>query len=92
MGTLGQSKNGGQFLANHGGFFSCPWRVQFGQLGLGHNEDANAPEVVATLAGKKITLVSCGWCHTLAVTDNAEVFSWGHGRFGQLGHSELADL
>jgi alpha-tubulin suppressor-like RCC1 family protein len=68
------------------------WFSQFGQLGIGHTEDANAPQAITTLAGKKAALVSCGWRHTVAVTDKAEVYSWGRGVNGQLGHGELNDL
>ncbi len=30
--------------------------------------------------------VSCGFSHTLALTKNGKVFSWGQGKFGALGH------
>ncbi|CAI2178449.1 6656_t:CDS:2 [Funneliformis geosporum] len=36
--------------------------------------------------------VVCGENHCLALTKDGEVYSWGSGRFGQLGHGELTDL
>ncbi|KAM7277916.1 hypothetical protein ACFE04_005050 [Oxalis oulophora] len=42
-----------------------------------------APELV------KITQVSCGEFHTAAVCQNGEVYTWGLGTVGQLGHCSL---
>ncbi|XP_020530423.1 ultraviolet-B receptor UVR8 isoform X2 [Amborella trichopoda] len=42
-----------------------------------------APELV------KITHVSCGEYHTAAISDNGEVYTWGLGSMGQLGHCSL---
>uniref|UniRef100_T1JE11 RCC1-like domain-containing protein n=1 Tax=Strigamia maritima TaxID=126957 RepID=T1JE11_STRMM len=33
----------------------------------------------------KIRRVACGWEHTLAVTDNGELYAWGANNFNQLG-------
>ncbi|KAL6961120.1 HECT-type E3 ubiquitin transferase [Sarracenia purpurea var. burkii] len=42
-----------------------------------------APELV------KITQVSCGEYHTAAISENGEVYTWGLGSMGQLGHCSL---
>ncbi|KAE8695238.1 Regulator of chromosome condensation (RCC1) family protein isoform 3 [Hibiscus syriacus] len=42
-----------------------------------------APELV------KITQVSCGEYHNAAVSQKGEVYTWGLGSMGQLGHSSL---
>lgn len=42
-----------------------------------------APELV------KITQVSCGEYHTAAISENGEVYTWGLGNMGQLGHCSL---
>ncbi|KAG5535226.1 hypothetical protein RHGRI_023116 [Rhododendron griersonianum] len=42
-----------------------------------------APELV------KITHVSCGEYHTAAISDKGEVYTWGLGSMGQLGHCSL---
>ncbi|XP_020272328.1 ultraviolet-B receptor UVR8, partial [Asparagus officinalis] len=42
-----------------------------------------APELV------KITQVSCGEYHTAALSENGEVYTWGLGSMGQLGHCSL---
>jgi len=35
--------------------------------------------------------VSCGWRHTIAVTERENVYSWGRGANGQLGNGETRD-
>ncbi|XP_050228936.1 ultraviolet-B receptor UVR8 [Mercurialis annua] len=42
-----------------------------------------APELV------KITRVSCGEYHTAAISDKGELYTWGLGNMGQLGHTSL---
>ncbi|KAI7981138.1 Dolichyl-diphosphooligosaccharide--protein glycosyltransferase subunit STT3A [Camellia lanceoleosa] len=39
----------------------------------------------------KVVQISCGWRHTLAFTERQNVFSWGRGTNGQLGHGESVD-
>eukprot|EP00927_Polykrikos_kofoidii_P046316 TRINITY_DN40545_c0_g1_i1.p1 TRINITY_DN40545_c0_g1~~TRINITY_DN40545_c0_g1_i1.p1 ORF type:complete len:951 (-),score=122.73 TRINITY_DN40545_c0_g1_i1:278-3130(-) len=43
------------------------------------------PTARAVLGLPKVTMVACGWHHTLALTDSMQVFSFGVGCFGQLG-------
>eukprot|EP00884_Botryococcus_braunii_P013111 jgi/Botrbrau1/21800/Bobra.0190s0025.2 len=74
-----------------GKLYGWGWN-KFGQLGNGTNEDANAPKLITTLESKKAKLISCGWRHTVAVTEDGQVYSWGRGVHGQLGHGELVDL
>ena len=69
-------------------FLGC---AQFGQLGIGSNTDSNAPVPVQGLNTSPVKLLSCGWRHTFAVTQAGDVFSWGRGVNGQLGHNEPKD-
>jgi len=60
-----------------------------GQLGLGDRRPHLLPEQV-TLGGLEdecVSNMSCGCRHTLVVTEEGEVYSWGLGRFGVLGQS-----
>lgn len=41
------------------------------------------------MAQKRIIDITCGENHTLAVTEAREIYSWGAGQFGQLGHGDL---
>ncbi|TRY90880.1 hypothetical protein DNTS_021956 [Danionella cerebrum] len=56
-----------------------------GQLGLGNNGNQQTPCRIATLQGINIVQVACGYAHTLALTDEGLVYSWGANSYGQLG-------
>lgn len=47
------------------------------------------PTSIPALKRKRIIAVACGSFHTLAVNDSGEVYSWGVGEKGQLGHGDL---
>ena len=66
--------------------------LQFGQLGVGDSEDRFEPVPVGALAGQPVKLLSCGWRHTIAVTDKGLVYTWGRGVNGQLGQANPVDL
>ena len=68
------------------------WRAQFGQLGTGDTADTNLPKRVDGLEGSEVVLLSCGWRHTLLGAANGDMYSWGRGVNGQLGHNEQRDL
>lgn len=57
----------------------------YGQLGLGHTSPVTTPTLVVFLQNKKIEGVFCGSEHTLVITNEGEVFSWGLNIKGQLG-------
>ncbi|XP_054807126.1 RCC1 domain-containing protein RUG3, mitochondrial isoform X2 [Prosopis cineraria] len=71
---------------------------EYGQLGRGvtceglqraHIITAYAKFLDETPELVKITKVSCGEYHTAAMSDKGEVYTWGLGNMGQLGHSSL---
>ena len=55
------------------------------QLGLGHRYNQDRPQLVKELLDKEITSAYCGQQHSLVLTKDGEVWSWGLGVFGQLG-------
>ena len=59
-----------------------------GRLGHGDNGWKYVPRAVEALAGKRITQVTCGSYHTAAVSDSGELFTWGGGMYGKLGHGD----
>jgi alpha-tubulin suppressor-like RCC1 family protein len=65
---------------------------KLGQLGHGVLEDCLEPVIVEGLKGKKIINVKCGEMHSIAVGEYGDVFSWGRGREGQLGHGTRDNL
>jgi len=62
-----------------------------GMLGHGENGEENIPRVMEALSSKDICKVACGVTHTIAVTKEGEVFSWGSGYGGKLGQGHLRD-
>lgn len=60
-----------------------------GQLGLGHQADSRQVAPISTLSGVPISSLSSGWGHTLALSEDGVVYSWGANKHGQcgLGHN-----
>ncbi|XP_053987652.1 uncharacterized protein LOC128881032 [Hylaeus volcanicus] len=59
---------------------------QFGQLGLGKIVQCSSPELVTSLAQEIIVDAVAGQYHSVALTADGRVFTWGWGVHGQLGH------
>ncbi|CEO98822.1 hypothetical protein PBRA_006936, partial [Plasmodiophora brassicae] len=59
---------------------------QLGSLDKQHNMRP-LPAVVDTLVSMSVVVISvaCGQYHTAALTDDERVFTWGSGKYGQLG-------
>jgi alpha-tubulin suppressor-like RCC1 family protein len=58
-----------------------------GQLGLGDLKSSNVPLKVDffTREGLVVDYISCGGCHSGAVTRNGSLYMWGEAHWGQLG-------
>uniref|UniRef100_A0A671T747 Alsin-like n=1 Tax=Sinocyclocheilus anshuiensis TaxID=1608454 RepID=A0A671T747_9TELE len=61
---------------------------QEGQLGHGDLLPRPQPVCVKSLKGKEVLRVAAGAHHSLALTAQSQVFSWGCNTSGQLGHME----
>ena len=62
-----------------------------GQLGVGDRADRHAPVRVGgeeAFGQSKVRMVACGNFHTVAVTEEGAVWSWGSGYRGRLGHND----
>lgn len=57
-----------------------------GRLGLNHEDTQFTPQIVAGIHGK-IVDVAAGHDHSLAVTADGKVFTWGSNEHGQLGYA-----
>lgn len=57
-----------------------------GLLGHGSTTTFNVPKKIVALDSVSVVQIHCGGLHTLALTDEGHVYSWGRGEGGQLGH------
>ncbi|KAL4238144.1 hypothetical protein ACF0H5_002856 [Mactra antiquata] len=71
-------------LTEDANVYSWGWGVH-GQLGHGDTEEMLIPKLVSSLTNMSIVKVATGYCHTLALNSQGEVYSFGCGFFGQLG-------
>ena len=59
-------------------------RGEDGQLGLGDTCDSDEPKFVDALRGVGVSQISCGSGHSVVLTSDGEVYSWGRGDDGRL--------
>ncbi|KAJ8338960.1 hypothetical protein SKAU_G00357460 [Synaphobranchus kaupii] len=77
------------FLVQANGAVLAIGEGSYGRLGQGNSDDLYTPTVISALQGYVVTqlVTSCGSDgHSLALTETGEVFSWGDGDYGKLGH------
>lgn len=61
-----------------------------GQLGHGDCTSRHVPTRIKYFQGTDINIiqVACGACHMAALSSNGELFTWGYGGYGRLGHGD----
>ena len=75
---------------------------RYGQLGTGNHQAANKPKLISRCADrvpikaakakpprlelKNVVSVAAGDRHSVALTSDGTVYTWGDGAYGQLGH------
>ncbi|XP_072310878.1 probable E3 ubiquitin-protein ligase HERC1 isoform X3 [Eucyclogobius newberryi] len=77
------------FLVQSNGTVLALGEGQYGRLGQGNSDDLYVPTIISAFQGYVVTqlVTSCGSDgHSMALTETGEVFSWGDGDFGKLGH------
>jgi len=78
------------FLMTDGAVWACG-SGQFGQLGLGDTAERLVPARVGSeeaFGQSKVLNIACGGFHSMAVTEEGGLWSWGRGAYGQLGHND----
>jgi len=61
---------------------------QYCRLGHGDDVDCTVPRLVEDLERKGIRALAFGLYHSIAVADNGDMYTWGRGSEGQLGHED----
>ncbi|UJR08173.1 hypothetical protein I4U23_012446 [Adineta vaga] len=77
-------------ISKSGTVFTCGLN-ESGQLGLGDTDSRVWPTNVKALQQQKVTYASCGEKHSVVVTLEGGVFSFGSSGQGQLGHNSTND-
>lgn len=60
-----------------------------GQLGHGSILNEDSVRLVSALSAVTILDIACGESHSLALSKSGEVYTWGGGQLGQLGHGDF---
>ena len=77
-------------LTSEGGQVYTWGRGDDGRLGHGENMWKYVPRVTQSLVGHTMVQVTCGSYHTAAVTAQGDLYTWGGGMYGKLGHGTEA--
>lgn len=62
----------------------------YGQLG-NPRSDGKLPYLIEDIMGEHVVQVACGSYHVAVLTNKSEVFTWGKGANGRLGHGDVED-
>jgi len=65
---------------------------QYDQIEKGPDTIIPLPHSISFFADKCVKLVSCGWSHTVVVTTDNQILTWGQGKHFQLGHGDNVNL
>ncbi|CAD6227584.1 GSCOCG00001264001-RA-CDS [Cotesia congregata] len=59
-----------------------------GKLGHGNRLSLDKPRLIEALKSKRIRDIACGSGHSAAIASNGELYTWGLGEYGRLGHGD----
>ncbi|CAH1776574.1 unnamed protein product, partial [Owenia fusiformis] len=77
-------------LSSEGEVYS--WgEAEDGKLGHGNRSPCDRPRVIESLRGKEIVGIAAGGAHNACITASGELYTWGKGRYGRLGHGDSED-
>lgn len=65
---------------------------QYGQLGIGLIDQSPHPRIIPALANVRVVSISAGQYHSLAITSQGKLYTWGWGVHGQLGLNTVEDM
>ena len=75
------------YLTNRGKLYSFGY-ASHGQLGLRTTQNKCTPQLVTDLEDQIITQIAAGWNHSLVLNSEGDLYTCGHGKYGQLGLGE----
>ena len=66
-------------------------RGREGQTGLAKSTNISIPQNVLSLCKVNVAMVAGSRYHSIAATTDGDVYTWGLGRYGELGHNEESE-
>uniref|UniRef100_A0A3Q3VWY8 E3 ubiquitin-protein ligase HERC2 n=1 Tax=Mola mola TaxID=94237 RepID=A0A3Q3VWY8_MOLML len=77
-------------LSSEGEVYS--WgEAEDGKLGHGNRSPCDRPRVIESLRGVEVVDIAAGGAHSACIAASGELFTWGKGRYGRLGHGDSED-
>lgn len=71
-------------VTDSGALLAFGWGL-YGQCGQGNTDDVLSPTCVSAILGVKMQDVAAGLWHTVSISADGDVYSFGGNQFGQLG-------
>ena len=62
-----------------------------GALGHGNRLVSDQPKLIEFFRGHSVSKVAAGSAHSAAITADGQLYTWGRGRYGRLGHGDSED-
>ena len=59
-----------------------------GKLGHCSRLSCDKPRLIEALKSKRVRDIACGSSHSAAITSSGELYTWGCGEYGRLGHGD----
>lgn len=66
----------------------CELCLELKQFALSAVRNCDKPRLIEALKTKRIRDIACGSSHSAAITSSGELYSWGLGEYGRLGHGD----
>ncbi|KAK2144242.1 hypothetical protein NP493_4277g00004 [Ridgeia piscesae] len=66
------------------GRFILNWSYQGGVC----SRNCDKPRLIEALRSKRIRDIACGSSHSAAIASNGDLYTWGLGEYGRLGHGD----
>ena len=57
---------------------------------LSFSSNCEKPRLIEALRSKRVRDIACGSSHSAAIISNGDLFTWGLGDYGRLGHGDNA--
>lgn len=72
-------------------FLSCgEGRAGHGDCHSACPRNCDKPRLIEALKSRRIRDIACGSSHSAALTSSGELYTWGLGEYGRLGHGDNA--